>query len=453
MTTLEGAMPVAPSALPKQGVRVSAPYMYLNKEWVNATSQLNFKKVSEIIKKHFEGVNVNNEKEMIKAVETLSTKKDLPSITDLMKEASSLNKAKSSAAKMLIAAQLFRSNKEKYKALIGADKDNVIKALILGGRWMVEKEEFLGEGPGIVATKVIMVLTAFVSIISIVTFPILGAIGAAYGIYRAWQKHQVEKWTEHPGLPQVVRKIADDTFKELRKIPYDWRKCVELDLTKKVSIWSDWHSELQWMYETPEFAERFTKEHLPRYTSIKDQLENHTGIATFLSETERKVDLERIDRTIETFKQLCSPSIERSTDTWKTLDKYLEALKNENTRLDTVLQIREQALGQTIQPDDADQVRKSAIEAVLKSPKTIKKLKLEGVKPSNINPPPEEFEKLLATQPLAVVFKTGQSLEEEINQKPPRFEIKILQQKLSITHNILLQKLQEQQKPRKAKKS
>jgi hypothetical protein len=92
MAAVEGPIPSDQNALPLREAK--ARYMFLNKEWSNATRQLNFTKVSELLTKYLDqDTIVENENVLITAVETLSESEDLPPMSNLMEDAGTNSKS------------------------------------------------------------------------------------------------------------------------------------------------------------------------------------------------------------------------------------------------------------------------------------------------------------------------------------------------------------------------
>jgi hypothetical protein len=228
MATVEGPISTTPGPLPPEGKKVSSR-SFLNKEWSNATERLNFSKVSEVLTTYLgQDTSVDDAKALIAAVELLSDNEDLPPLSDLMEVAGVVNKAKSSAAKILIAAQLFRLNKEKYRGLKKADREKVIKSLFLRGRSLIEKSKSIKENVTFtrrINTDVI-VLATLISTINVVANPLIGPVASTYLTYEAQRKHHAADWNTKKGLTLVVKRTANHAFQELKKIPArrTWKK-------------------------------------------------------------------------------------------------------------------------------------------------------------------------------------------------------------------------------------
>jgi hypothetical protein len=434
MTAIEGAISGFAGAEP-QGAEKKAPhFIALNKKWTDATKSLNFKKIGAALNKY--GVTVNNEHELLEAVTKLSKKEDLPSIRQLMKDVSSLTKSKSetTAAKILIAAQLYRSYSEegKFTGIKDTQNDAAIKSLILGGRWMVERgEEYIRPQRSETRDLAISWIVGL-SAMTVVALPILLGIGAGVAIYWSWQNHHIDQWTEtNMRLPKVINEIAADLFTQLKAIPRDWKSLISLNLNKKLT--SEFRFDIKWHPNTL----------LLQLNATQKQLAEKKGIAKFLSPKDLEKTKKNIQANIDTLTLYCSPSIY----SWETPGKFKSALETEQKRLDTVLYVRKHALGEKIKQKDHDTTTKENLDAILPL-LTAKKLKsifdVKDAQPIEVDYPPEECEAELKNQSIAVIFKTGQNLQNKLTLKIPEYERDKLQFLLAITQKTLLHKLRAQ---------
>lgn len=117
------------------------------KGWDTATKGSKFDKLNASLKNYLPKLKeLTTTQSMIETVKNLGTSSaHLPSIIDLMQKASALlNEPESSAAKILIAAQLLRLNPKLIDPTNPQETEKAIKSLILGGRWMIEQGEFMG---------------------------------------------------------------------------------------------------------------------------------------------------------------------------------------------------------------------------------------------------------------------------------------------------------------------
>ena len=195
-------MTSASSAPTGPGIDYSAPFM--QKEWESATKGLKYTSIKNALSKILRDrkdtsvPSLTSEKEMIEAVKELSLREDLPSIVNLMGKVSSVFTATSAAAKLLIAAQLLRSNRPEIEKLTKEKKEQAIKALILGGRWMIERGEFIkkaetvfGKRPQVSTStirgkhiKYAFLGTAMMIPFSIIVFPFIGIAALAVTAYQ-----------------------------------------------------------------------------------------------------------------------------------------------------------------------------------------------------------------------------------------------------------------------------
>ena len=210
--------PLQPEPQPPVGKMVQAAKtkksqpLDIEKEWKKSTKELHPRQMVSALNTYFKTEKnylpptIKNSRQIISTVISLAQAPvALPPLKQLINDANSSNEETATAAKLVIAAHLLRLHPDV--------KENLeMKALILGGRWIVEQKGPNGEkitSSGF-SWENLWLAAGFATItgIGILALPVIAALMIKKKVDEIQKNHKVEKWTKSEEVPSSVKTTA-----------------------------------------------------------------------------------------------------------------------------------------------------------------------------------------------------------------------------------------------------